>query len=135
MKNNTTILALLVFGVFFTNGKCKGPYIMENKNVKGFVIAKENCNTNENLDYWLIDLTYLPNTPQFGDTLTLNGITYQNVVKTNELSSQLKGIGVKVSIDYKSFSPIKINTAGCNIPISQTYSLKEIYILNQFEIR
>ncbi len=44
-------------------------------------------------------------------------------------------IGMKVSIDYDTISGGIIITANCDVPVSQTYTLKEIFIINQFEIR
>jgi hypothetical protein len=127
------LLGLLV--LIFSKCNNKYPFYAPYKNVKGYVIAKETCNTDSTKDYWLIDLTYLPNTPQYGDTLILNNVTYTNVVKTLDLSEQLKHIGTRVSIDFSSISPDRAITYGCNNPNPVTYPLKELYIIYQFEIR
>lgn len=42
---------------------------------------------------------------------------------------------MKVSIDYKKVTADKIITQGCNVNSPVTYPLKEIFIINQFEIR
>lgn len=139
MKKSMKFLtpALIIFTILFVNSKCnnKPPFIPDYKNVKGYVIAKERCNTDSTQDYWLIDLTYLANTPQYGDTLTLNNITYTNVVKTKGLSDQLKFIGMRVSIDFKVISTDRIITTNCTVNNQVTYPLKELFIINQFEIR
>lgn len=113
----------------------KEPYIIEYKNIKGYVIGKEVCNTDETKDYWLIDFTYGTNNLKVGDTLLLNGNTYTNVLKTKELDPQLKTNGLKVSIDYNSISPNKVTTTGCSVTTPSIYQLKEVTIQNQFEIR
>ncbi len=126
-----SILILLV-------NSCKtGPYIVEGKNLKGYVIGKETCNTNETNDYWLIDFTYGSNNLHLGDTLFFNGITYTNVLKAkgNSLDESLKKIGIKVSIDYSKITSNKIITTGCTVSSPEVYALKEIYIVNQGEIR
>lgn len=91
MKKLLLLLSILLSVIlFFTYATCnKPPYVPDYKNVKGYVIGKEICNTDEAKDYWLIDLTYLPNTPQYGDTFVLNGNTYTNVVKTRGLGERL----------------------------------------------
>lgn len=105
------------------------------KNVEGFVIAKEVCKANEVDDYWLIDLTYLIDTPQYGDTLVLNGMTYTNVIKVKGLGERLKQIGMAVSFDFKTITSSKVQTTGCSVVNPITYDLKELFIINQFEIR
>src|SRR5436305_5757462 len=80
------LLGLLV--LIYSECNNKHPFYAPYKNVKGYVIGKETCNTDDTKDYWLIDLTYLANTPEYGDTLTLNNVTYTNVVKTLELADQ-----------------------------------------------
>lgn len=133
-------ILLLIGGIFtitlLNSSSCnKYPYKPDYKNITGFVIGKETCNTDENQDYWLIDFTYEPNPPKVGDTLLLNGITYTNVLKTKGLGQRLKLIGMKVSIDYRIISAGKVITTGCNVASPVTYNLKELTILNQFEIR
>lgn len=116
-------------------GSCKqGLYKADFKNVGGFVIGKESCKSNED-DYWLIDLTYYPDTPRYGDTATVNGITYVNLIKTRELHPTLKQVGMKVTIDFKVITPDKVQTPGCTLCNPITYLLKELYIINQGEIR
>jgi hypothetical protein len=80
-------------------------------------------------------MTVKPDTPQDGDTLTLNGTTYTNVLKTKQLVEQFKVVGLRVSIDYREISNTKIVTPGCDVAIPVIYQLKELFILNQFEIR
>ena len=113
----------------------KPPYKADYKNIGGYVIGKETCNIDESLDYWLLDFTVYPNSPKLGDTLVLNGTTYTNVLKLKGLDLRLKQIGMRVSIDYRIISNNMIITSGCTVSIPITYPLKEIFILNQFEIR
>lgn len=113
----------------------RDPYIADFKNIKGYVIGKEACNTDDIKDYWLIDFTYGTSNPKVGDTLVLNGTTYTNVLKTKGLDLQLKTVGLRVSIDYRVVSTDKVTTTGCAVATPVTYQLKELTILNQFEIR
>jgi hypothetical protein len=126
-----TLVVLLLLSFSCSKPPYKPPY----NNIKGFVIGKESCNTDETKDYWLIDMTLGSNITQVGDTLVLNSVTYTNVLKTKDLAQQLKQIGLRVSIDYKTISTNKIQTTGCNIVTPTTYLLREIFIINQGEIR
>lgn len=122
--------------IILTSSSCvKRPFIADYTNAKGFVIGRESCKSNETEDYWLIDLTYLSDTPQYGDTLFLNGVTYTNVVKVKGLHENLKIIDLRVSIDFKNITTDKVQTTGCTIPNPVTYQLKELFIINQGEIR
>jgi hypothetical protein len=113
----------------------RDPYVPDYKNVKGFVIAKETCNTEVSQDYWLIDLTYWPDTPQYGDTITINNTTFRNVVKVKGLDQRLKQIGMAVSVDFKTVTSNKVETTGCSVQNPVTFRLKELFIINQGEIR
>ncbi len=130
-KLNTTTCIIIVL-LFSCN---KYPYKLDYKNVGGYVIAKEVCKANEADNYWLIDLTYYQNTPQYGDTLVLNGRTYTNVIKLKGLDQGLKQIGMTVAFDFKTITPDKVQTTGCIVANPITYNLKELFIINQFEIR
>lgn len=135
MRHSIFLFAVFLFA-FILYSSCKpDPYIVENKNIKGYVIGKETCNTDESNDYWLIDFTYGTNNLHVGDSLFFNGTTYTNVLKTKGLSQQLKSVGLRVSIDYNSISANKISTTGCAATPSFTFLLKEVIIKNQFEIR
>lgn len=136
MRQLLIILVASVILTLFINGSCnKPPYKVDYKNIGGYVIGKETCNTDETQNYWLLDFTVSPNSPQVGDTLFYNGITYTNVLKLKGLDQRLKQIGMRVSIDYKIINNNKVITTGCNATTPVTYSLKEIFIINQFEIR
>ena len=131
----TEYLVIIAAIPLFLFSTCKKPpAILHYYNVKGYVIAKEICHTDPSKDYWLIDLTFLPDTPQYGDTLLLSGVTFTNVVKTKELSEDLKEIGKRVSIDFKTITPNKVQTTGCSVTKPVTYDLKELFIIHQFEI-
>jgi hypothetical protein len=129
-------LALLLVLYVFSYANCnKPPYVPDYNNVTGYVIGKETCHADAAANYWLVDLTYRPDTPQYGDTLLLNGNTYTNVIKTKGLAERLKEIGMKVSLDFKIITPERIETTGCNVADPVTYRLKELFIINQGEIR
>jgi hypothetical protein len=129
-------LVSIVITSFLIGSSCnKQPFKPDYKNIRGYVIGKETCNTDDTKDYWLIDFTYGADNPKVGDTLLLNGNTYTNVLKTKGLDQQLKIIGLRVSIDYRIISTDKVITTGCNVSLPMTYNLKELTILNQGEIR
>lgn len=130
-------IALIILPLLLQLIACnnKQPFKPNYSNIGGNVIGKEDCDTNSSNDYWLVDFTVYPNSPQIGDTLTLNGITYTNVLKVKGLDPRLKHIGMSVSIDYNKISSNKIITTGCSVSSPVVYPLKEIYIINQGEIR
>lgn len=136
MKHLSTkilVTSVILLSLLFS---CKrGAFIPDYTNTGGFVIGRETCKADETEDYWLVDLTFYPNTPQYGDTLILNGTTYTNVVKVKTLASRLKQVGMRVSFDFKTVSPNAIITTGCTVSTPVTYNLKELFIINQFEIR
>lgn len=132
MKPHHLLLAIFYFIIFSCNNK--HPFKPNYSNIGGYVIGKETCDTNETNDYWLLDFTVYSNSPHIGDTLVLNGITYTNVLKVKGLDHRLKKIGMSVSIDYKNISNKELTT-GCTVASPTVYFLKEIFIINQGEIR
>lgn len=126
----------LFTALFFIFLSCnKLPFKPDYEIIGGSVIGKETCNVDETNDYWLIDFNYYPTIPpKIGDTLVLNGITYTNVLKVKGLAPQLKYIGMKVAIDYNKISKREL-TMGCTVDSPIVYNLKEIFIIDQFEIR
>jgi len=137
MKHTLLRQHLLLTCLFLLALSCnnKQPYKPDYKDLGGYVIGKETCQADETQDYWLLDFTVFPNQPQLGDTLTLNGRTYTNVLKVKGLDNRLKHIGMRVGIDYMTVTPNKIATSGCTVASPVTYFLKEIFIIHQFEIR
>lgn len=135
IKLNDLGSVLVVVFLLFINAACGklGPYMVDRKLAIGYVIGKEFCHTDETKDYWLIDLTYLQDAPQYGDTLVLNGIKYVNVVKTKDLLERFKKINMKVHVQFKVISENKMETTGCSIANSVTYNLKELFIIDQGE--
>lgn len=125
------LLCLFLIPYFFA---CKNkPFKPDFENAGGYVIGKEQCNTDTTLDYWLIDLSIFPLQNSYGDSLILNGITYRHVVKTTGLASQFKIIGTRVDFDFHLSSSL-IQTVNCNVTPA-TYLLKEMQVLRQSELR
>ena len=132
----SSFISLVIFCFCAGCSNNQEPYVADFKTIKGYVIGKETCNTDESQDLWLIDFTYLPNpAPIVGDSLVYNGIKYRNVLKTRGLVQEFKTIGLPVSIDYKIITTDKVITNGCTVTTPAVYPLKELMILNQFEIR
>ncbi len=135
MRYQLTLYILSSALIFVSSCNNKQPFITDDNNIKGYVIGKETCNKDETKDYWLIDFTYGSNNPHVGDTILVNGVTYNNVLKTKGLDQQLKITGLRVTIDYKITSSTKVTSSGCDVLNPVTYSLKELTILDQGEIR
>lgn len=132
MKPHYFLLVTFYLISFSCNNK--EPFKPDYSNIGGYVIGKETCNTDDTNDYWLLDFTVYPNSPHIGDTLVSNSITYTNVLKVKGLDPRLKQFGMRVSIDYKKISSNELTT-GCTVPSPVIYFLKEIFIINQGEIR
>lgn len=128
----------LLFTFFLTLllSSCKrDPYKPDFEHAGGYVIGKEVCKADTAQDYWFIDLSIdYSATNTFGDTIGINGTTYNHMVKTTQLLPQFHVIGKKVSFDCH-FSSSKVQTTGCTIPNPITYSLKEMNVLASGEIR
>lgn len=113
----------------------KEPYDPPYENIGGYVIGSEACSNNSQTDYWVLDFTVYDDSPKIGDTLVIDGITYTNVLKVRGLDERLQQPGVAVSIDYNKVSSTKVITTGCTISNPVTYNVKELFIINQGEIR
>jgi hypothetical protein len=132
MKMNPFVFIIIFPSVFFA---CKDkPFKPNYEFAGGYVIGKEKCNTDTTKDYWLIDLSIFPLQNTYGDTLVFNGVTYNHLVKTLELSPQFKLIGARVGADFH-FSSFKVQTLNCNISNPITFLLKEVQIIAQGEMR
>lgn len=119
------------------NSSCRRPggFVPSYKSAEGYVIGKENCHSDPDKDYWLVDFDFETNTPQIGDTVEIDGIKYNHVLKVIGLDPRIKEIGKIVWIDYDSISKSKIITRGCSIDNVKTYPSREIFIKYQNERR
>lgn len=129
-------LILCIFSFLFIYGSCnKEPYVPPYNTAIGYIIGKEVCNSDVSKDYWLINIISSSSVQQqYGDTLTLNGIKYTNLIKTIGVTNDLKIDGQKVGFDF-NISTNKVTTTGCNISEQVTYQLKEATIINISEAR
>ena len=128
------ILFLLILSCIYILSCKNEPYKPNFETAGGYVIGKEKCNTDTAQDFWLIDLSIFPLLNSYGDSLILNGITYKHVVKTTDLAPQFKNLGAKVGFDFH-LSQSLIQSANCSISSPVTYSLKQMSVLNQGEVR
>lgn len=104
----------------------KSPYEM----ASGYVIGKESCNEDTSKDYWLIEIVSSSSaTQQYGDTLTLNGVKYTNVIKATGLSQTLKIAGEKVGFDFNIAGTATL-TMGCAVDTPKIYKLKLANIIH-----
>ena len=136
MKQFIQSLSILSIIIISMAASCRRePYKPDFEHAGGYVIGKETCKSNPDSDYWLIDLSHPANVvTTYGDTITVEGISYTNMIKTTELSPALKTVGKKVSFDFR-LSRSKVSTTGCTSPYPITYNLKEMQIIAQGEIR
>jgi hypothetical protein len=136
MKSIIKSLLISAIAVVFFSASCnKTPYIPNFEHAGGFVIGKETCKTNPDDDYWLVDLSYPLNTvTTYGDTITIGGTFYTNMIKTTQLPATFKIIGKKVSFDFH-LSSSKVETTGCTVATPIIYKLKEMQVIASGEIR
>ncbi len=136
MKHLFSSLLISSLFIILSSSSCKrDPYKPDFDHAGGFVIGKEVCKADTAPDNWLIDLSIdytASNT--FGDTININGTTYNHMVKTTQLLPQFHVIGKKVSFDCH-FTSSKVQTSGCTITTPITYYLKEMTVIRSFEIR
>ncbi|NRF38024.1 hypothetical protein [Pedobacter foliorum] len=131
VNKNLAILTLSII-VCFIVASCNrmGPFKPSYFVASGTAIGKETCNADTVKDYWLIEIASSPLVrQQYGDTLTLNGIKYFNVIKTTGLPAVLKTIGQKVGIDFKMASAATL-TANCSVNNPIIYKLKVVEVVN-----
>ena len=103
--------------------------------VGGYVVGKEHCHSDTTQDFWLVDLSAVPTDHRkFGDTLQINGWNFYRLVKTKELAPQFKYFGAKVMFGAK-WSSSQALSSNCDVASSVTYSLIEMRIVDQFELR
>lgn len=113
----------------------KEPKEVDFLSVAAYVVGKEYCNSNEAEDYWIVDCSVAPNTPQLGGAVMVDGTTYVNALKVKELSEHSKIRGARVLFDYRVISPNPVVSENCTVDTPIVYALKELFILNQFELR
>lgn len=136
MKAIIKSLLISAIAIIFFSASCKRePFNPDFEHAGGFVIGKEICKTNPDSDYWLVDLSHPSNTvTTYGDTITISGIFYTNMIKTTQLPATFKVIGKKVSFDFH-LSTSKVETTGCTVATPIIYKLKEMQVIASFEIR
>jgi hypothetical protein len=96
----------------------------------GIVIGKEVCKTDTTNDYWMINITSSSSgQQQFGDTVLINGVQYNNVVKTGGLPNEMKKTGTKIGMDFY-LSKDKKQTSNCTMSFPVLFYLKVAEIVN-----
>lgn len=117
------------------NNKSNGYVNDGEKTLAGYVIGREICHNDINLDSWLVDFTFMNNQEQVGDTLTIQGITYTNVLRVKGLSSGFRQPGFSVRVYYKDITSGPVVPTGCDHPDAEVYNLRELTIIRQSEQR
>ena len=136
MKLISLALLFLIMLLILSSSSCKrDPFKPDFDHAGGYVIGKEVCKADTTQDYWIIDLSLdytASNT--FGDTITIDGISYNHMIKTTGLLPQFHVVGKKISFDCR-FSTSKVQTTGCTVANPITYNLKDMDVLASGEIR
>jgi hypothetical protein len=122
------ILGLI--GCFLISCSNKEPYKLNHEIAGGYVIGRESCSNDTTQDYWLLDLTALAVNKQYGDTISLHGEAFTNVVKAHGLDTAFQKVGKKIVIEF-TISKDKTETEACEITAPITYPLKEVTLLVQ----
>lgn len=131
-KNIAFFIAILTIPFVACN---RGPYETPYYMAVGYVIGKESCKNDDKKDYWLIEISSSSSArQQYGDTLTLNGTKYTNVIKSTGLDDKLKIVGQKVGLDFY-ISNNTVITSGCTVATPTIYNLKDANILQSREWR
>lgn len=130
-KLNFAVCTAFLFVCIICASCKKDPQIVDFLSSPAFVIGKEYCHNNDSLDYWLLNLA---SDTQYGDTLVLDATTYTNVIKTKDLDPVFKKGGQKVMLQFH-ISSARTQTTSCEISSPQTYSLKEVFLVGQIEMR
>lgn len=125
MNSPLTICFFLIFYGFALVGCKKQPYKNDKPTMSGYVIGRENCISDESKDFWLIDFTYFPNTEQVGDSITLNGRLFSNVLKLKLSDSAYRIIDKSISVEYTNILPANLTTP-CEIANQTLFNLKEM---------
>lgn len=108
----------------------KRPFKVPYYGAAGTVIGKETCNADIGKDYWFIEIaSSLSVRQQYGDTITLNGIKYFNVIKTAGLPEILKQNGQKVGFDFKIAGTSALTT-NCTVNNPIIYKLKVVELMS-----
>ena len=130
MKVIKVYIAIVLCSLLIVTIACKRePFKPNFEHAAGYVIKKETCKTNTDEDYWLVDLSHPLNTiTNYGDTITIDGRFYTNMIKTTKLPASFKEIGMHVSFDFY-ISDTNIETSECTVANPITYNLKEINII------
>jgi hypothetical protein len=103
--------------------------------VGGYVVGREHCHSDTTQDYWLVDLSAVAaDNRKFGDTLRIGGWDFYKLVKTKQLAPEFKYLGAKVMFGAK-WSRSRVTSNNCDVASPVTYSLIEMKIVDQFELR
>lgn len=123
-KTSITLLISAIFFIIVSGCNNKQPFKPPYDGASGTVIAKETCNSDQSKDYWLIEIHSASSVQQqFGDKLTINGITYTNVIKTLDLPESLKIAGQKIGFDF-TIPGTATSTPNCSASNPVVYTLK-----------
>lgn len=127
-----TALIILVsfYGVLIGCERNKFPLEIRNGMAVGTVIGKEQCNADTVKDYWLIEIHSAPTIrKQYGDTVTVGGTKYFNMIKTTGITGDLKKPGQKIGIEFNISDEVS-STSNCSVYKPLTYRLKIAEMIN-----
>jgi len=107
----------------------KHPYVPDYENAVGLIIGSETCKKNVDQNAWLIQFSG-PNVgnKSYGETITFNGNTYSNVVKTYSLPDTSKISGKKHLFEF--YLEGKPAEKDCEVANPITFNITKIRIKN-----
>jgi len=127
--NFTATLSVMIWLTIMSCNN-KYPFKPPFEDAAGTVIGREYCQKDTSSDYWLIAIHSLSSvSQQYGDTLTLNGVQYHNVIKVAGLPEKFKSAGEKVGFDFHISDKASITT-DCSLDTPKVYKLKLAELIN-----
>ena len=124
-------MALLLIALFAC--KDKPPFTPDYESATGLIIGPETCKTNAAQNAWLVQFNG-PNAgnKSYGETITYNGNTYTNVVKTYLLDEPSKVPGKKYFFEF--YLEGKSVQNDCEVANPIIYNISTIRIKNIVKI-
>lgn len=123
MLKKLIAIALLLIVMIGCNNKA--PFVPDYEYGVGSIICRETCRVNTSENAWLIQFSEPnPGLKSYGETITYNGSTYPNVVKTYLLPDTLKVPGKKYFFEFYLEGKSAVND--CEVPSPITFDIPKI---------
>ena len=120
-------LAFFLSAFFLVACENKRPMMIDLHQSDVTVIKKENCMQNPDTDFWLLNLD--SKIGDIGDTIEIDGVVYNNVVKTSALAPELKSAGKRLRIFYHLLGNERTVISRCPATDSLQFAVYNIPII------